>query len=362
MRVAAAVLSALALAGLAPSSTRAKSEIPDFELRLAGRIGDLDARMTLSSSFGSLSAYLRVPPTVPSLSGVAAVTSFNGSLASDGAVELGASYDYDLVRRIPHGRNRPFAGSITGTLSGAPGTTFASDAPRLVGTWRSADGVEECEIDLELDTLPSTLLYRIETTGGDIKRPVLFDARGMRDREFARLVDRRIAPILATYRSMSKGEPADPTSNDVSSISIDYEVRLATPELVSVRFLASAWYVTYVRHDAAYEAGLTYDVRRRRELTLETEVRPGRSADLRDVVASVCAGTQWNRPFGARATFGGSDGWYASPHGLTLCFPVEQSDGSIGSVFVPWGFVRRALRPTSLLRRLADVRTEEAIR
>jgi len=239
-----------------------------------------------------------------------------------------------------------------------------TDAFILDGTWARADGSHETSFDLHEQQLAFTngLQFTSKTIADRrLNIKVIYpqlaggDAPGVI--AFNRAVEAFATKLVSEYRK--EAVPID----HGGGFETDYNVLLATDDLVSVEFNEENWGGA---HPEADHDAITYDLRSGRALTLAALFKPGakyadvlRRAARKDMVARLKRLEAENNQDADESIFSDEDlkewhAWGLTPRGLILYFELPHVIAVFDKAFVPWAELKDVLDPKGPAAQLAQ--------
>lgn len=276
--IIASIISPVCLARTAPnragvileaSTTRQVSQIPrKFDKSFTGTIGTgLRVRMDLSNDNGTVHGqyfYERIGTAIP----------LDGKIFPKG--------DFSLSELNDEGKP---TGHFTGTA--APRSVGSKAQLVLSGTWSNADGSKNLSFSLTeevvdlgpgVDVVSRSIKqdnkkpkYEI-----DVNYPQITGAGAAGGAGFNREAEALARKAVAEFKKDVSGPgPASSDGEMGSDLSMSYDVRLGTPDLISVSFGISE-FTAGAAHPNGYSVTVNYQIKSNRDLTLADLFLPGK--------------------------------------------------------------------------------------
>jgi len=157
----------------------------------------------------------------------------------------------------------------------------------LSGTWTSADGAKTLSFSLAEEVIYlgpglDIVSRSIKQDGKkpkyeiDVNYPQISGAAGPAVEGFNREVETLARKEVAEFRKGLAGTRAPASDSEIGSdLSMNYEVRMGTPDLISVSIAVSE-YSAGAAHPNGYSVTMTYDLKSNRKLGLSDLFLPGK--------------------------------------------------------------------------------------
>ncbi len=324
-------------ATLPPAAT---IDIPDsFANTLDGTVGTFPVRVRLSRERGRLSGEYIYETSRSAIRTVVEVLSLDGSIDADGMVRLDETASDSSGKSEKTGA---FEGTLTNTTLGL----------RFVGTWKKADGSSELPVVLsELTTTPggvrfvSTTLPSPDRRLSDVVTVRYPKAEGGDSAQSAAMSSAVESFIRDRVREFTTGAVenlGEYVTVDMLALQIDYEIAVATDEIVCIVFTEYANFGGAHPVSAVYAR--TYDFSRARFLTLADI-----GGDTRSLVGALSQKCRALAPkddlfsTGLEPVAENFQEWYVTRRGLTIVFSVPHVAGDTMQAYLPFAEIKDVL-------------------
>ena len=336
---AAPVTESVGQATVPPATT---IEIPErFTRTLDGTINALPVRVRLSKEKNRLQGEYVYETERAAMRTVIEMLSIEGVIDPDGSVhlvELASNADGKDTK------TGAFEGSLSNTTLGV----------RFVGTWTKPDGSSRMPVVLnELTSTPSGIKFVSSTMASADRRladavkvtyPKAEGGDAARAGAFTSAIEGFVRERVREFTEVAVDNLGDVVTIDMLALEIDYEIAVATDEIVSVVFTEYSNFGG--AHPSSSVTARTFDFAKSRFITL-TDL----TGDTRALLALVSQKCRAILPkdeafqTDLEPTAANFSEWYVTRRGLTFVFPIAHVVGDTMQAYLPFGEIKSALNP-----------------